>query len=149
MSKMLRFRDIAFLDVPISQVKLAPRTRWRSLRFARNYLTDARWQMRSPQPRTILYVTCIHPRIPAWYAENVLAKNDVWMMNHRSSYDWSYWLATYPAVMIDSNNMLNIWSQIFSLTFGERSFVENFWICMYNLANKIVFFTRGIYTIFI
>ena len=36
MSKMLRFQDTAFLEVPISQVKLAPLARWRSLRFARN-----------------------------------------------------------------------------------------------------------------
>ena len=36
MSKMLRFRDTAFLKVPISEVKLAPVARWLSLRFARN-----------------------------------------------------------------------------------------------------------------
>ena len=48
MSKMLRFRDTAFLEVPISQVKLAPLGRWRSLRFARNE-TSSHYSLHTPE----------------------------------------------------------------------------------------------------
>ena len=53
MSKMLRFRDTAFLEVPISQVKLAPLARCRSLRFARN---NARY-------RSQVHINAVHRKI--------------------------------------------------------------------------------------
>ena len=58
MSKMLRFRDTAFLKVPISQAKLALLARLRSLCFTRNNKIIQTRKMRSKNASKLWMKLC-------------------------------------------------------------------------------------------